>query len=236
MISFIIPAYNEEALIGATIDALHAAGRASGEAYEIIVADDASTDRTTDVARERGATVVKVNKRQIAAVRNAGAAAARGDVLMFVDADTIVEPRTIELALDAIRRGAVGGGALVRFEDDASLATRMFTRCLVEMFFLMRTAAGCFLFCRRADFLEVGGFDERFFASEEVWISRALRKRGKFVMIRHRVITSGRKIRQHGLAGVLWKMLRVCLRGPKGVQTRAGLELWYDGRRESMSE
>jgi len=233
VISFIIPAYNEEAMIGATIDALHKAGCDCGQSYEIIVADDASTDRTEEVARHHNAAVVNVNKRQIAAVRNAGAAAATGDVLIFVDADTIVPPRTVELAMQAIGKGAVGGGAMVRFEDDASLATRAITRCLMEMFRLLRSAAGCFIFCRRNDFHAIGGFDERYFASEEVWISRALRKRGKFVMVRHPVTTSGRKIRMHGLGGLLWQMLRVTVRGFKGVQRREGLELWYDGRRES---
>src|SRR5437667_23517 len=86
-ISFIVPAYNEERLLGATLDALHAAGRAAGEPYELIVVDDASTDRTALIARGHGALLVRVAHRQIAATRNAGARCANGDMDICVDAD-----------------------------------------------------------------------------------------------------------------------------------------------------
>ena len=86
MISFIVPAYNEERLLGATLDALHAAGRAAGEPYELIVVDDASTDRTALIAQGHGALLVRVAHRQIAATRNAGARRANGDLFIFVDA------------------------------------------------------------------------------------------------------------------------------------------------------
>ena len=78
MISFIVPAYNEERLLGATLDALHAAGQAVGESYELVVVDDASTDGTALVAQRRGARLVSVAHRQIAATRNSGAREANG--------------------------------------------------------------------------------------------------------------------------------------------------------------
>ena len=71
MISFIIPAYNEEAVLGATLDSILSAVEAAHMPFEIIVVDDASTDRTAEIARSKGARVVRVHKRQIAAVRNA---------------------------------------------------------------------------------------------------------------------------------------------------------------------
>jgi glycosyltransferase involved in cell wall biosynthesis len=64
MISFIVPAYNEERLLGATLDALHVAGRASGERYELVVVDDGSTDRTAIIAHRHGALLVSVAHRQ----------------------------------------------------------------------------------------------------------------------------------------------------------------------------
>ena len=86
MISFIVPAYNEERLLGRTLAAIHTAARELGRPYELIVADDASTDGTAAVACESGARVVGVRFRQIARVRNAGAAAAVGYVLgLLVD-------------------------------------------------------------------------------------------------------------------------------------------------------
>ena len=72
-ISFIIPAYNEERLLGQTLSAIDQAARALGEPVEVIVVDDASTDRTAAIAQEHWARVVSVKCRQIAATRNAGA-------------------------------------------------------------------------------------------------------------------------------------------------------------------
>src|SRR5215467_13374571 len=88
VISFVVPAYNEERLLGRTLAALHSAARALSQPYELVVVDDGSTDRTAAIATAGGATVVSVQFRQIARVRNAGAAAATGEVLIFVDADT----------------------------------------------------------------------------------------------------------------------------------------------------
>src|SRR4051794_3810156 len=69
MISFIIPAHNEEELIGRTLRALHETARKVEEAYEVIVASDASSDRTDEIARQHGARVIAVDHRQIAATR-----------------------------------------------------------------------------------------------------------------------------------------------------------------------
>src|SRR6202012_5387512 len=90
MISFIVPAHNEQACLGGTLRTIHESARAAGVAYEIVVANDASTDATAEVARENGARVVSVNHRQIAATRNSGARAAVGERLFFVDADTMI--------------------------------------------------------------------------------------------------------------------------------------------------
>src|SRR5262245_55781851 len=101
MVSFIIPAHNEELLIGRTIHALHIAARALDEPYEVIVVDDASSDATTAVAVSCGARALSVQARQIAAARNAGAAQARGDLLVFVDADTQVTGAVVGAAVRA---------------------------------------------------------------------------------------------------------------------------------------
>ena len=114
LISFIVPAYNEEVMVGATVRTLRASASALGAPYELLVVDDDSTDATADVARDSGAAVLQVKLRQIAAVRNAGARAARGDLLVFVDADTLVPENTLRAMLDAVSGGAIGGGARVR--------------------------------------------------------------------------------------------------------------------------
>jgi glycosyltransferase involved in cell wall biosynthesis len=121
MISFVVPAHNEEALLGETLRILRASAEAVGQPFEIIVADDASTDRTAEIARTAGATVVSIERRQIAAARNAGAKAASGDVLIFVDADTHVSAPNLQQALDALRGGAIGGGVAVRLRDPCAI-------------------------------------------------------------------------------------------------------------------
>ncbi|HEX3122770.1 MAG TPA: glycosyltransferase family 2 protein, partial [Rhodanobacteraceae bacterium] len=125
MISFIVPAYNEALLLGATLDALHVAARAAEEDYEIVVVDDASTDDTALVATRHGARLISVAHRQIAATRNSGARAAQGELLIFVDADTSVNETVIRGAIDALRDGAVGGGAAVAFEGAVPLYGRL---------------------------------------------------------------------------------------------------------------
>ncbi|HSN19654.1 MAG TPA: glycosyltransferase [Usitatibacter sp.] len=232
MISFIVPAYNEERYLGATLEAIHAAALSTGEAYEIVVADDASTDGTAAVAEAGGARVVHVHNRQIAATRNAGVRAAAGDVLIFVDADTRVSGPLVAGALAALRAGAVGGGAPVRL-DGAPAWANAFMRAFVPLYFrLARWAAGCFLFCTRVAFDAAGGFDERYYASEEIHLSRALKRQGRFVMLETPVTSSSRKLEGRTAGDMLWMLVRLAAGGREGLRARSGATaFWYPDRR-----
>jgi glycosyltransferase involved in cell wall biosynthesis len=236
MISFIVPAYNEERLLGATLDALHAAGRAVGEPYEVVVVDDASTDRTAIIARRHGAVLVSVAHRQIAATRNSGARKATGDWFIFVDADTIVTEAVVRSAVEALRGGAAGGGAAVEFDGAVPLYARLLMPVLVWSFRTAGLAAGCFLFCTRNAFIAVGGFDEAFYGAEELVMSQALKRHGKFVVLRQAVTTSGRKLRTHSVREMLAVLARLALRGPGAVKQRQGMDLWYAERREDPQD
>jgi glycosyltransferase involved in cell wall biosynthesis len=231
MISLIIPAHNEEALLGDTLRILRASAEELGEPFEIIVVDDASTDRTIEIARSQGATVVSTDRRQIGASRNVGATASKGEVLIFVDADTHVPAETLRAALRAIRAGAVGGGARLRPDAGTPFWLAHLAVLTVAFMRLLRWAAGCFIFVRRDAFAAVGGFDERYYATEEIVLSRALKKRGRFVILSESVVTSGRKGHLYGpghLFVLTWRILRG---GRAQLQRREGLDLWYDGRR-----
>ena len=232
MISFIVPAYNEALLIGATLDGLHQAARAVGEDYEIVVVDDASTDDTALIAERYGVRVVSVAHRQIAATRNSGARAAQGELLIFVDADTIVNEAVVRAAFDALRGGAVGGGAAVAFEGAVPLYGRLLLPILVRLFRATRWAAGCFVFCTRAAFVAAGGFDEAFYCAEELVFSRALKRQGRFVVLRQAVTTSGRKLRTHSVREILLLLGRFALGGSRVLKQRHGKDLWYAERRE----
>jgi len=113
MISFIVPAYNEEHELSETLAAIREASSNATQPYEIIVVDDASTDATPKIALDAGAKVVPINRRQIAASRNAGARAAQGEYLFFVDADTRINRAHVSGGLVALENGYAGGGARV---------------------------------------------------------------------------------------------------------------------------
>jgi glycosyltransferase involved in cell wall biosynthesis len=228
MISFVIPAHNEAELIGRTLSAIHESAGAAGEPYEVIVAVDSSSDGTRQIALEHGARVVAVDFRQIAATRNAGARVASGDLLFFVDADTMVTGRALRAAVRALRGGAVGGGSAVRFDGPVPLYAAILERALLPVLLpLLNMAPGCFLFCTRRAYLTAGGFDEALFWSEEVAFGNRLKRQGRFVILREFVITSGRKVRANSALGLLRVGVRLALR------QRAGLDYWYGPRSRS---
>jgi glycosyltransferase involved in cell wall biosynthesis len=231
MISFIIPAYNEEQLLGRTLTALTGAAQALGQPFEIVVVDDASTDRTAAIAREHGARVVPVQHRQIAATRNAGARVAQGEMFIFIDADTVVTASAVAGAVEAMRRGAAGGGCAFRFDGRVPLYGRLLAALAAHVYRAFGMASGCFLFCTREAFSAVGGFDEGLFGAEEAFFSRALHRQGRFVSLREWVTTSGRKLRAHSAWEVLGVLVRLALAGPRSVRRREGLDIWYGERR-----
>ena len=232
MISFIVPAYNEEQCLAETIDALHATGLALGEAYEVVVADDGSTDQTATIAVQKGAILVSATHRQIAATRNSGARAATGEWLIFVDADTVVNQDVVRAAIQAMRGGAVGGGAGMRFDEPVPLYARLVLRVIMRVFRLVGLATGCFLFCTRSAFTAVGGFDERYFGAEELVMSRALKRQGKFVILKQAVTTSARKLRTYTVRETISFMTRMALRGTRALKQREGMDFWYAERRD----
>ena len=231
MVSFVVPAWNEEVLLGRTLKSIFAAGQALNVPFEVVVADDASTDRTAEIARENGARVVSINRRQIAASRNAGARAAQGDLLIFVDADTLVTPGVIRAAIDAVRSGAVGGGCAVNFDGWVPGYARRLLPIFIRIYRAAGLAAGCFLFCTRRAFDAVGGFDEKVYASEECWMSWALKRQGRFVLLRESVMTSGRKLRTYSGSEILKMLFWLTIRFRLSSREQRGMEIWYGPRR-----
>ena len=198
----------------------------------MIVADDGSTDATASIAREHGARVVTVAARQIAAARNAGARASTGGSLIFIDADTLVSAAVLRAAVDAMAAGVAGGGAIVHIDGRIPLYLRPATMIFPWLLSALRLAAGCFIFCTRPAFDAVGGFDETLYATEEIALSRALKRHGRFVILRVPVLTSGRKLRSHSAAEILG-LFGVALRSGRGaLRTRRHLGLWYGTRRD----
>src|SRR5262249_40260380 len=126
MISFIVPAYNEELELSSTLGAIRAAVSDVAQAFEIIVVNDASTDATPEIAERAGARVVSIHRRQIAAARNAGARAARGEYLFFIDADTRIDRIHIAKAMALLEAGYAGGSARGVMDGFIPLWSRVF--------------------------------------------------------------------------------------------------------------
>ena len=235
MISFVVPAYNEELELPATLGAIHSAATEAKADYEIIVVDDASTDATAQIAMAAGARIISINRRQIAAARNAGARGARGEILFFVDADTRINARHVLGGIEALKMGYAGGSAHVITDGDIPRWARILLRSFCAIYFAVSLGAGAFLLTSRRNFDAAGGFDEQFFIGEEVYFSFALKRLDRFKVLREPVITSGRKLRMYSGGRVLWRMMSILAGGPNAARSRKRLGLWYEGKRETHS-
>lgn len=231
--SIVIPAYNEAELLPAALASVaKAMAGAGGLAGEVVVVDNASTDCTAQLAKDAGARVVFEPHRQIARARNAGAAAAHGRYLIFLDADTCVTPALLKRTLQALESGRFcGGGTGVAFDERLAPGARAMIRLWSLLSKLCRWAAGSYVFCRRDAFLAVGGFDERFYASEEVHFSRALHRWGRrrglpVIILDEPAVTSCRKVKWFSFGQMARYALRLAL-NPSLLRSRQGCRPWY---------
>jgi len=230
MISFIVPAYNEETELPGTLRAIHSA--AVGYEYETVLVNDGSTDATAAIGEQFGARVISIERRHIAAARNAGAKAARGDVFIFVDADTQIGPEHVRGAMEALENGFAGGGSRLAFDGEIPSWGKVMFDAFSVLYFGLNLGAGAFLFTTRENFFAAGGFDETYFAGEEVFFTVALKRLGRFKLLREAAITSGRKLRMYSGWKVSGGLFSLLFGGPRGVMSRKKLDMWYGGARE----
>jgi glycosyltransferase involved in cell wall biosynthesis len=239
-ISIIIPAFNEEWLLGETLKHVQAAASVFVErdwSSEIIVCNNNSTDRTAEIALAAGAQVVFEPINQIARARNTGAAAATGDWLIFVDADSRPSPELFrEVAAQFALGRCVAGGTTVKMED-GHLAGHFITglwNCISRALLWM---AGSFIFCETAAFRQLGGFSHELFAAEELELSKRLKAMARasdrkiVILHRHPLVTSGRKMHLYTGREHLRFLVRTVLAGGKTLNRREDCPTWYDGRR-----
>jgi GT2 family glycosyltransferase len=162
-----------------------------------------------------GARTLRVEHRKISAVRNAGARAACGEVFFFVDADTQVNERAVSAALAVLRAGAAGGGCVFDFDGPTPLWGRIILFFAVLAARLIRWVGGCCLFCTREAYRATGGFSESLYAGEDIAFVQALKKVGGFVVLKPKVISSGRKLNVVGPWHVLGLMVTIAIRGAR---------------------
>ena len=238
-ISIVVPAFNEERLLGQSLIHIKASARAFeplGWETELIVCDNNSTDKTAQIAREAGATVVFESVNQIARARNCGAAAATGDWLIFVDADSHPSAELFADVAAQITSGkCLAGGATVKLDAPHPTA-RIVAGIWCAISRVFKLMAGSFIFCETAAFREIGGFNEKMFAAEELDLSQRLKKlarqkgRRLVILSSHPLLTSARKLHLYSFREHLRVLLGVTL-NPRTLTQREACHLWYDGRR-----
>ena len=239
-ISVIVPAYNEEKLLPATLRSISQAMSGftrHGWQTEVVVCDNNSTDRTAELARAAGATVVFEPVNQIGRARNCGAAGASGEWLVFVDADSHPSAELFADVAQAIQSGrCLAGGSTVKLEGRYLVASlivggwNLFSR-------IQKWAAGSFIFCEAAAFRESGGFSPELYASEELELFQRLKKLARrrrqriIILHRHPLVTSARKVHLYTPVEHLRFLAKTVLLAGKPLKSREECLTWYDGRR-----
>jgi len=188
-VSVIVPVHNGEATIARCLAAL---SQGPADLSEVIVVDDRSTDATAAIAASHGARVMaNPSGRGPAAARNAGAQAARGDILLFVDADVEVQPQTVAAILDHLDRHPDVTAVFGSYDDDPAHPNfasqyRNLLHHFIHQTSERRSAsfwAGCGAI-RRSAFLAAGGFDAERYprpATEDIELGLRLARAGLVV-------------------------------------------------------
>jgi len=239
-ISIVIPAFNEEKLIAETLREVATAARAireRGWQHEVVVCDNNSTDQTAAIARAAGATVVFEPVNQIGRARNRGAAAASGDWLLFIDADSHPSPELFGDMLAAIEIGdCVAGGCTISMATD-DWGARQVVKLWNLASRLTRSLAGSFIFCEARVFQELGGFNLDLYASEELELSKRLRQYARshrkriVVLHQHPLVTSARKLQLYSRRDYYRFLLRTAWARGRTLNSAKECHIWYDGRR-----
>lgn len=231
--SVIIPAYNEESYLPATLESLHLAMENIPYQGEIIVVDNDSTDRTAEIARGYGARVIFEPFRQIATARNSGAKAATGSQLVFLDADTLLPPPLLKKALNLLENNTCcGGGTLLNFDTQLPFLARKLVGFWNWLSRTNKLAAGSFIFCLARAFHDVGGFDQTTYAGEEVFLSRKISGWGKkhnlpfTILEEYPVVTSGRKFHWYSSLQIALLLLMFTV-FPFALHSRKLCRFWY---------
>ncbi len=233
--SIVVPAHNEEALLGRALESMQAAIVQSGAVSEIVVVANRCTDRTEAIAKDAGAIVVRNDDRNISAIRNAGVAASTGEVVVTLDADNVMHPGALrEVDRMLVTGRFVGGGcSFVPERRSLGLAT---SSALIRSVCVVGRVGGVMYWCRREDFDAIGGFDESLTVAEDLDFARRLRLHGRDRGRRFRnlrgvpVTVCCRKFDSFGD----WHIFTLAGRGRevwaslKGTDTRFADEYFYD--------
>ena len=202
MISVIIPAHNEERYLGKTLEGLQ---HQNYGWFEVIVVANGCTDRTREVAKGRCQRLIVLSERNLGVARNLGARMARGDILLFLDADTVLEPMALRVIAEQFNEADAAGTIRGR-PDDSRPAYRLIyaLKNLVHRCSLHPGSSGVIL-CWRKAFMRVGGFDEGLEVRENSDLLKRLMLCGRYKYIGAvSATTSMRRYERWGVGRVVW--------------------------------
>lgn len=235
-ISLIVPAHNEAAFLPGCLKAAEQAAAWVEVGVEIIVVLNRCTDETESIAREHGCRIAREDARNLSLIRNAGAAAAQGDILVTCDADSRMHPDTFREILRLLETGRfVGGGALV-LPERWSLGIVATVFAIAPYLIFTGVSFGLF-WCRAEDFQAIGGFDSRLVSVEDVDFAKRLKAHGRKsgrkwgTLLRAPLVTSCRKFDEFGdwylvlNPGFVRRVFR-------GTDRKAADHYWYNVRSE----
>ena len=235
LLSIVIPAFNEAAYLGETLASLSRAQaflqQEEDIQAEIIVVDNNSDDSTADVARTMGAIVTSERHHNVAKVRNSGAQVTRGDVFVFVDADTLVPATLLARIAQTMSDANCFGGAVDTDHRPRKLEVRVYLQFWRIIGRALGMAQGATQFCRRDIFFALNGYDETLFMGEDVdfyWRLKkfATQQNGRVAFIDDlKVVPSARRFDQWSIwRTLLWTnpVLVFLLR-----RSKTGWKGWY---------
>jgi len=235
-ISLVVPAFNEERYLGRMLESAAAAVEHlvadQGVEGEIIVADNSSTDRTASIASDAGVILTREPKRQIAAARNNGARLARGDILVFSDADNILSENLLTSIYKAMKTDRyVGGGVTVKMEKGSLFGNLVQT--VFNILSRITGYSGGVIYTQRERFFRLGGFNEHFFTNEDgLLIQELAREKKRYGLEYHTVkdawiITSNRKFVEADVFDML-RQSRELATGKRDPRKKEDCSIWYE--------
>lgn len=239
--SVIIPAHNEEKYIGKCLEAIQtAAQKVRPEQVQTIVVANRCTDDTAKIAAEYGAEVVINEDKCISSIRNAGAKAAKGEIIVTIDADSIMSAGSLAEIREMLGSGKyVGGGTRAKFERMSVgifFSAAYVALNLAPMMIKSKAAlSGGMFWCYKKDFDAVGGFDESLVSLEDLDFAAKLNRLGKKrgqrygTLKRSYIVTSSRKFDEFG-DWYLIKNRRLTKRIFTGRDREAADSFYYDVR------
>jgi glycosyltransferase involved in cell wall biosynthesis len=207
MISVIVPAHNEAAYLPATLAALKQQNHSN---YEVIVVANGCSDSTADVARGNCDRLVVLSDKNLGVSRNLGARMAQGDILLFLDADTTLEPMALRRISQCFSRKHAAGTLMGR-PDREGLKYRVvyLLKNWIHRLSLHGGSSGVIM-CWKKHFFEIGGFDEQLEVRENSHLIKRLLSYGRYCYIGDVAATTSMRRYQHcGVQRVVWLWLKL---------------------------